>query len=94
MAHYTTSTQMIKGTVHCNQYTVNQLKNMDMDLRWKFDNRVLMPGKGYVNYGFNQYFVQNGGAINQTDDKVITIRKDNAETDTRYFKYNGNWFVS
>lgn len=91
-----TTEKMVKNTVHCNEYSTSVLANLNgnMKMRFEHDNRIPIAGLGMVNFGFNQNFVVNGGMINGTDDKVMSIINDNEITGYRYIKDNGNWFIS
>lgn len=96
--YYSESPKMLHGTVHCNSIDdVEKLKQMDIDRRWRQDNRIPTWTFGMQNFGFDQNFIHNGLIINDTDDRVQTILGE-TEDDThdiigrRNIKYNGNWF--
>lgn len=90
---YVKTEKMTKNTVYCNEKPISVIANMDMDMRWKYDNRIAVAGWGVVNWGFNQNFRVNGGSINEVDDKPISICKDTEITNYRFQKSNGNWFI-
>lgn len=96
MDTYNKTDKMVKNTVHCNEYSTSKLANFNgnMKMRFEYDNRIPIAGVGMVNFGFNQNFVVNGGIINGTDDRVLSILKDNEIVGYRYIRDNGNWFVT
>ena len=89
--------EMIGGTVYCNEKaSVEELKAMSIDRRWQEDNRLLTWTFGLVNAGFDQRFLQNGGIICDTDDRVLKIVDKNQEEPDevkgyRYVRHNGSW---
>ncbi len=97
MENYATSPKMIGGTVYCNEKaSAEQLREMDINRRWNEDNRLLTWTFGLVNAGYDQRFIQNGGIINDTDDRVQKIVDKNEEEHDelkgyRNIKNNGNW---
>ena len=93
MEKYSTSEKYVKGTVSMNEKSLSVIANMDIDMRWKYDNRIAVPGWGMMNWGFNQNFRVNGGSINETDDMPITIWSDNGLKGRRFISNNGNWFI-
>lgn len=93
MEKYSTSEKYVKGTVSMNEKSLSVIANMDIDMRWKYDNRIAVAGWGMVNWQFNQNFRINGGAINEVDDTPITIWKDGEIIGRRYISHNGNFFL-
>jgi predicted nuclease of restriction endonuclease-like (RecB) superfamily len=98
LPHYNEAATMLKGTVYCNIVDDNEkLKNMDIDRRWKEDNRIPTWTFGMQNFGFDQNFIHNGLIINDTDDRVQKILGETDEDihviiGQRNIRENGNWF--
>lgn len=91
---YVVSDKYIKGKVWCNEKPISVIANMDLDMRWKYDNRIMAAGVGVMNFGFDQNFKVNGGAINEVEEKPISLWKDGEVTgEYRFNKSNGNWFI-
>ena len=70
---------------------------MDIDRRWREDNRIPTWTFGMQNFGFDQNFIHNGGIINDTDDRVQKIlgeTEDELHTiiGQRNIRDNGKWF--
>lgn len=86
------SDKIVGGRVYCNSKTMEQISHMKMADRFVNDNRVAVPGRGFVNFGFDQYFRLPGGMMNETDQKAHPILTDNEITGYRYFRHNGSWF--
>ena len=87
------SEKMIHLKVNACAYTDEQLKAMDIDRRWSADNRIPTWTFGMVNFGFDQKFLQNGGIIDDTDDRVQPIWSPDTYEVTGYRRivHNGNW---
>ena len=90
---YVISNKYIKNRVFCNEKPLSVIANMDIDMRWKYDNRIMAAGCGVVNFGFDQNFKVNGLSINEVDEKPISIYKDNEIIGYSFNKNNGNWFI-
>lgn len=93
MSEYVVSDKYIKNRVWCNEKSLTVIANMDLDMRWKYDNRIMAAGCGVVNFGFDQNFRVNGGSINEVEEKPISIWKDNSTIGYRFNENNGNWFI-
>lgn len=90
---YVISDKYIKNRVFCNEKPLSVIANMNIDMRWKYDNRIMAAGCGVVNFGFDQNFKVNGLSINEVSDKPISILKDNEVIGYSFNKNNGNWFI-
>lgn len=91
MEHYKQSPNMIYSYISCNKQGID-LKNMNIDQRWNEDNRIPTWTFGMVNFNFDVNFIHKRNVINETDDFVLKILKDNQEIGTRKINHNGNWF--
>lgn len=90
---YVISDKYIKNRVFCNEKPLSVIANMNIDMRWKYDNRIMAAGCGVVNFGFDQNFKVNGLSINEVSDKPTSILKDNEVIGYSFNKNNGNWFI-
>ena len=93
--HYDQSPDMLHIEVHCTDKTPEQLKAMDIDRRWREDNRSVTWTFGMQNFAFDQNFIWKGMLINDTDDRVQKIVDKNLEdkdevVGTRNIRYNGS----
>lgn len=93
MEKYNISPKIIGGRVYCNSKTDEQIAKMNIDQRYKEDNRIVTWTKGVVNFGFDQKFIHNGMIINDTDNRSQDILKDTDIIGNRNITNNGNWFV-
>ena len=100
LPHYEQSPNMICAKLRMNGLdadSVEKLKAMNIDRRWECDNRIPTWTFGLVNMGHDFHFVQNGGIICDTDDRLLKIEKDVDTEDgairkitaTRNIRYNG-----
>lgn len=80
---YFDNPEYVKLTVKQNYKDLEKLNN---DLRWQYDNRIAVAGKGLLNPQCDRYFVINSGVIGQTDVTSMHIRNSFGQ-DTGKYRY-------
>ena len=78
----------VKCSVKQNYKDISQ---MNLDLRWQYDNRISVADRGMLNPTCDRYFVINSGVIGQTDAYgPIKVNKHLEESEeSRNVKYSG-----